>query len=188
MKKSVFPGDLKKTSKEKGEKMKTSIFAVMITLISSFLLGVPPSDAGQTEKAKPAGKNGYLELECNIADVDLQLCPLDQYQRKKIRHFLGLFSSYKDSCTGDKLSLGTTPLKLMELPAGKYVLLIPPDYAWEHQGQIEVNVAARQKTFFLLKLFKRYEIQGNGVAGSPGGAPGGGSGSGTGGGVGSGPP
>ena len=176
--------------KEKGEKLKTHMLAAMITLISFFLFEALTVYAGQMEKVNQAANKGYLELECNIADVDLHLCPLDQYQRKKTKSFFGLFTSYTDACTGDQFSLGTTPLKLKEVPAGRYVLLIPPNYAWEHQGRIEVSITARQKTFFLLKLFKRYEIQGDGIAGNSGGAPsgGGGSGSGTGGGVGAGPP
>lgn len=104
--------------------------------------------------------------------------------------FFGLFTSYQESCTGEELFLGTTPLKPIELPEGGYVLRIPPDFAWEHQGPIKVNVAAQQKTFFLLKLFKRRDPRVMGGPGGPGGASGGsgGGGSGTGGGVGSSPP
>jgi uncharacterized membrane protein YgcG len=193
--KAVLTGGLEKASDEKGEKMNTNVFAIIVTLISSFLFGALPAYSGQAVKVDPAGSKGYLELECNIADVDLHVCPLDQYERKTIRKFFGLFTSYQESCTGEELFLGATPLKPIELPEGRYVLLIPPDYAWEHQGQIEVGVAARQKTFFLLKLFKRYSVQGNGGPSDPGSAPGGsgaggssGGGSGTGGAVGSPPP
>ena len=193
--KAVLTGDLEKIPDEKAEKMKTSVFAIIVTLISSFLFGALPAYSGQAVKAEPAGSKGYLELECNIADVDLHLCPLDQYERKTIRKFFGLFTSYQESCTGEELFLGTTPLKPIELPEGRYVLLVPPDYAWEHQGQIEVGVAARQKTFFLLKLFKRHGAQEVGGPDDPGSAPGGsgaggsgGGGSGTGGAVGSPPP
>jgi uncharacterized membrane protein YgcG len=193
--KAALTGDLEKTSDEKGEKMNTSVFAIIVTLISSFLFGALPAYSGQAVKAQPAGSKGFLELECNIADVDLHVCPLDQYERKTIRKFFGLFTSYQESCTGEELFLGTTPLKPIELPEGRYVLLVPPDYVWEHQGQIEVGVAARQKTFFLLKLFKRHRAQENGGPADPGSAPGGsgaggsgGGGSGTGGAVGSPPP
>ena len=193
--KAVLTGALEKTSDEKVEKMNTSVFAIIVTLISSFLFGALPAYSGQAVKAEPAGSKGYLELECNIADVDLHVCPLDQYERKTIRKFFGLFTSYQESCTGEELFLGTTPLKPIELPEGRYVLLVPPDYVWEHQGRIEVGVAARQKTFFLLKLFKRHRAQGIGGPADPGSAPGGsggggssGGGSGTGGAVGSPPP
>jgi uncharacterized membrane protein YgcG len=149
-----------------------------------------PAYSGQAVKAEPAGPKGYLELECNIIGVALHLCPLDQFERKTDRWLFGLLTSSTESCTGEKLFLGTTPLKPIELPEGNYVLFIPPDYAWEHKGPIEVHVVAQQKTFFLLKLFKRNGIQGNGGADGPGIGPGGpgGGGSGTGGGPGSGAP
>ena len=167
--------------------MKPSIFAIIISLSASFLLGALPAYSGQTEKAAPAGSKGYLEIECNIADVDLKACPLDNFERKSIRRFFGLFTSYQESCTVEQMVLGTTPLKPIELPEGSYVLFIPKDYAWEHKGPIEVSVAAQQKTFFLLKLFKRYEAGGNGGDG-PGGGGGGGGGAGAGGAPGSPPP
>ena len=173
--------------------MKTSILTVIIALIAFFLGGALPASSGQTVKAAQSGHKGSLELECNLADVELHLCPLDQFERKKVRKFFGLVTSYQESCTGKELFLGTTPLKPVELPEGDYVLRIPPDYAWEHQGPIEVNVAAGQKTFFLLKLFKRHDPQVTGGPGDAGAGPGGsggsgGGGSGTGGGVGSPPP
>jgi uncharacterized membrane protein YgcG len=168
--------------------MKTRAFAIMITLISSFIFGGLPAFSGQAVKAEPAGSKGYLELECNIIGVDLHLCPLAQFERQTTRWFFGLLTSYQESCTGEKLFLGTTPLRQIELPAGSYVLLIPSDYAWEHKGRIEVSIAAGQKTFFLLKLFKRY--QGNGGTGDHGGASSGAGrgGSGTGGAPGGSPP
>lgn len=163
--------------------MKTRAFTIMITLISSFLFGGLPAFSGQAAKAEPAGSEGYLEIECNIIGVDLHLCPRAQFERQTTRWFFGLLTSYQESCTGKKLFLGTTPLRQIELPAGSYVLLIPPDYAWEHEGRIEVSIAAGQKAFFLLKLFKRH--QDNGGAGDHGGAS---SGSGTGGAPGASPP
>lgn len=169
--------------------MKTRGFVVMMALIASFLFGTLPADSGQAGKNGQAGAKGRLELECNIAGVDLHACPAGQFERKAIRRFFGLFTSYQESCSGKEMFLGTTPLKPIELPEGRYVLLTPPDYAWEHEGPIEVEVTASQKTFFLLKLFKRYRAQGNGgggEGGSGGGGPGGG-GSGAGGGVGSSP-
>jgi len=190
---SVCAGDLKKISNKKGETMKKCILAIIFTLISSYLFGAPPAYSGQTVKAGQAGSKGVLELECNIADVDLHLCPQDQFERKKIKKFFGLFTDYQESCTTEELFLGTTPLKPIEIPEGSYVLLIPRDHVWEHKGPIEVSVAARQKTFFLLKLFKRHGGSGlggpSGDSGSGAGGPGGsGGGSGTGGAPGSPPP
>jgi uncharacterized membrane protein YgcG len=164
--------------------MKTCGFVVIITMSISFLFGALPAYPGQAAKKESAGGNGRLELECNIAGVDLRACPFDHFERKEIRRFFGLFTSYHESCSGNELFLGTTPFKPIELPEGRYVLITPPDYAWEHEGPIEVSVTAGQKTFFQLKLFKRYRTQGDG--GSSGGGSGGG-GSGTGGGVGSSP-
>ena len=174
--------------------MKMCGFAVIITLSVSFLFGGLPAYPGQAAKKEPAGGKGLLELECNIAGVDLRACPFDQFERKEIRRFFGLFTSYHESCSGEELFLGATPMKPIELPAGRYVLLTPPNYVWEHEGPIEVNVTAGRKTFFQLKLFKRYRAQGDG-GGAGGGSSGGGSsgggssggGSGTGGGVGSSP-
>ena len=164
--------------------MKTRGFVVMMALIASFLFGTLPADSGQAGKNGQAGAKGRLELECNIAGVDLHACPAGQFERKAIRRFFGLFTSYQESCSGKEMFLGTTPLKPIELPEGRYVLLTPPDYAWEHEGPIEVEVTASQKTFFLLKLFKRYRAQGDGGGGGGGS---GGGGSGAGGGVGSSP-
>jgi hypothetical protein len=159
------------------KKMKTRGFVVMITLIVSVLFGTLPADSGQAKKSGQAGTKGRLELECNIAGVDLHACPFDQFERKTIRRFFGLFTSYQESCSGKEIFLGTTPLKPIELPEGRYVLLTPSDYAWEHEGPIEVNVSASQKTFFMLKLFKRYRAEGGG-GGGEGGSGGGGSGAG----------
>ena len=155
--------------------MKTRSLMIMITLIAFFLFGASTAYSGQKAKAAKTGSKGYLELECNLAEVDLYACPRDQFERKKIRKFFGL---------------GTTPLEPIELPEGGYVLRIPPDYVWERPGQIEVSVSARQKTFFLLKLFKRHSAQVGGPGDSPGasgGSAGGGSGSGGGSGTGGAP-
>ena len=169
--------------------MKTHIFAIIVTLISFSIFGALPANSGQPGEAGQAGSKGVLELECNIADVDLHLCPQAQFERKKIKKFFGLSTTYQDSCSGEELFLGTTPLKPIELPEGNYMLLVPENYVWEHKGPIEVSIAARQKTFFLLKLFKRYSAGGNGGPGGSGGAPGGGGGgSGSGGVVGAPPP
>lgn len=177
--------------------MKTRVFAVVITLILSYLFGGLPAFSDQAVKPGPSGAKGYLEIECNYAGVELYACPLDQYKRKKTSAFFGLITNYQESCAGEKLFLGITPLAPVELAAGRYVLLLPPNYSWEHQGRIETSVVAGQKTFFLLKLFENYPTRGtgdssggSGAGGAPGGSGTGGApgGSGTGGGPGSGAP
>lgn len=180
--------------------MKACDFVVIFTLSVSFLLGALPAYPDQAAKKEPADGKGRLELECNISGVDLRACPFGHFERKEIRRFFGLFTSYQESCSGNQLFLGTTPLKPIELPEGRYVLFTPPDYAWEHEGPIEINVTAGQKTFFQLKLFKRNRAQGHGggpeggssgsgaSGGGSGGSGAGGGGSGAGGGVGSPPP
>ena len=168
--------------------MKTSGFIVVITLSVFFLFGALTAYPGQSAKKEPAGAKGRLELESNISGVDLRACPFDHFERKEIRRFFGLFTSHQDTCSGEELFLGTTPLKMIEIPAGRYVLFTSPGYVWEHEGPIEVNVAAGQKTFFQLKLFKRYRARGEGGGeGGPGGGGPGGGGSGAGGGVGASP-
>lgn len=162
--------------------MKTRVITLTIAAVSFFLFGALPAYSGQAGKAGQPDSLGVLELECNIADVDLHLCPQDQFERKKIKKFFGLFTDYQESCTGEELFLGTTPLKPVELPEGSYVLLIPRDFVWEHKGQIDVSVAARQKTFFLLKLFRRHGVEEMGGPGDSGSAPGGSGGGGSGGG------
>jgi len=161
--------------------MKTHGSIIIVTLSVSFLFSALPVYPGQEAKKEPAGAKGLLELECNIAGVDLRACPFDHFERKEIRKFFGLFTSHQESCSGQELFLGTTPLKPVEIPAGRYVLFMPTGYAWEHEGPIEVNVAAGQKTFFQLKLFRRYRAQGEGSSeGGPNGdgPSGGGSGAG----------
>jgi hypothetical protein len=140
--------------------LKTSVFAIIITLISSLLLGTLPALLDQTVKADQGGSRGFLEIECNMADVDLNVCPLDKFERKTIRKFFGLFTSYQDSCIGEELFLGTTPIELIELPEGKYVLLIPLGYVFEDQALIEFSISGLQKTFLFLNLIKRHEAYG----------------------------
>lgn len=175
--------------------MKKSAFGIIMPLLSSFLFGVLPAYSGQAARAEQVGGKGYLEIECNFAGVDLHACPYDQFERKTIRKFFGLFTSYQESCAGGKFFVGTTPIRPVEFPEGRYTLLIPPGYAWEHKGAIEFSVDAGEKTILLLKLFKRYRVKQNGGPGDSGSAPGGsggggssGGGSGTGGAPGSSPP
>ena len=77
---------------------------------------------------------------------------------------------------GGELSLGTTPLKPAPVPAGKYILLIPSDYAWENEGPIEITISPGEKRYFLLKLFstrsnRPEEDHGGGGGGGGGGRP-----------------
>jgi uncharacterized membrane protein YgcG len=134
------------------------------------------------------GRNGYLELECNISRVDISLCPQDKFIRKTKRSFFGLLKSEEEICSEGQFFLGTTPMKPLPVAEGRYVLLIPSEYAWEHPGPIEIDIRPGEKTFFPLKLFKRNSAsQGQGPTGSsPGGAADIGAGSGMGGGSGSG--
>ena len=159
--------------------MRTNIFAIIITLTTSLTLGTLPAYAGQPVKAAPADSNGQLELECNVAGVDLHVCPRDQFERKTVRKFFGLFTTHQESCTGEELFLGTTPMTPVELPEGRYVLLVPPEYVREQKDPIEVSVAARQKTFVMLKLFERHQPEGSEGHGGSASAPGGSGGSGS---------
>ena len=142
--------------------MKIRPFTIIISITSSLLLGALSAHLDQPAKADQGASKGILEIECNMADVDLNICPIDKFERKAIRKFFGLFTSYQDSCIGKKFFLGTTPLEPVELPEGTYVLLIPSGYVLEHQSPIEFSVAGWQKTYLLLKVLKQYKGYGKG--------------------------
>lgn len=161
--------------------MKMILLAAVTGLMAFFLFEVAPARSGQASDPAPENRHGYLEIECNMADVDLYACPRNQFERKTIRKFFGLATSYRESCSGGALFLGTTPVSPVELPDGLYVLQLPPGYVWEHEGPIEIGITAGEKTFLPLKLFRRHEASGEGVLrgpGSPSGSGGTGSGSG----------
>jgi hypothetical protein len=143
-----------------------------------FLAGVPVY-AAQPVKSDDSAPKGVLELECNISEVDLYLCPRDKFVRKTNEKFFGLIKSHEETCSDGQFFLGTTPLKPRQVPAGQYVLLIPPGYAWEHKGLAEINIQPDEKSVFLLKLFNRQNKSFEAGPGDPsGGSVGGGSGSG----------
>ena len=121
--------------------------AMLLAAIPAFT--APPAIAGDNTR------KGVLELECNIAKVDLCLCPRDQFMRETKEKFFGLLKYHEDTCSGEQVFLGTTPLKPRTVPAGRYVVLVPPDYAWEREGPVEINIQPDERFFFLLKLFSR---------------------------------
>ncbi len=173
--------------------MKTNPYRIRMILWVGMMLVVllaytePPADAGDNTR------KGVLELECNIAKVDLYLCPRDHFVRETKEKFFGLIKSHEDTCSGGQVFLGTTPLKPRTVPAGSYVVLVPPGYAWEQEGIAEINIQPDERSFFLLKLFSR-ENKSSGIGpgdsiGAEGvGVGGGGGGSGSGGSVGTPPP
>lgn len=120
------------------------------------------------------GSSGHLELECNMSNVDLYVCPKNNFSRQTVSSFFGLIKTQKDVCSGDRLFLGTTPFKPVGVPAGKFVLLIPPRYTAENEAPIEILIQPGQKSFLMLKLFRkagRQEISGP-ADGGPGDAAG----------------
>ena len=109
--------------------------------------------SGQEINSSKSGNKGLFEVDCNIARVNLSLCPADNFVKKEMKAFFGLIKSHKNVCSGGGLSLGTTPLKPVPVPAGKYILLIPSEYVWENEGPIEITISPGEKRYFLLKLF-----------------------------------
>ena len=167
--------------------MKVKVLVFTTIVMAAFYVVTLPANSDQSGSA---AAQGYLELECNLSDVDLYLCPQNNFNRKTVRSFLGLVKSHKDECSADQFFLGTTPLKLISLPAGRFVLLIPPQYAGEHEGPVEILVQPEKKSFLMLKLFKKNSYQQNSGpdAGGPGDSAGigdGGAGGGSSGGTGS---
>lgn len=116
---------------------------------------------------------GLIEVDCNIAGINLYLCPKDNYAPKETRVFFGLIKSVKHVCSSEEILVGETPLEPTAVPAGTYILLIPPDYVWEEEGPVEVSVLPGEKTYFLLKLFS---TRSNPPESSHGGGGGGGGG------------
>ena len=174
--------------------MKVKVLAFTTIVMTAFYVVTIPANSDQSVTAAGGAVQGRLELECNLSDVDLYLCPKNNFSRKTVHSFFGLVKSHKDECSGDQFFLGTTPLKPVSLPAGKFVLLIPPQFAGEHEGPVEIFVQPDKKSFLMLKLFKKKSYQqnsgpdaggpggsaGTGVGGASGGSSGGGSSGGTG--------
>lgn len=189
--------------------MKATSHLMTAVLSAFFLLGAVPAHAGQAAATAHKNRTGRLEIESNIAGVELSLCPRDRFSLKTTRALFGLLKKTEENCSSGKFLLGTTPFVPVPVPAGSYVLLIPPDYAREQKQPIEIGIDPGEKTFLMLKLFKRHSAQtgggpegnagsvgagsGGGAGSSGGGSSGGGAsgsggGSGSGGAVGAGPP
>lgn len=165
--------------------MKSNANQTGVALLVVLLLSVVSALAARAEKSDDSTPEGVLELECNISQVDLYLCPRDNWVRTMTERFFGLIKSHEESCSAGQLFLGSTPLEPRSVPAGQYMLLIPPGYAWEHEGPVEINIQPDKRSFFLLKLFSRNAkpsgidpADAPGAAGNGVGAGGGGSGSG----------
>ena len=94
----------------------------------------------------------YLLTHYCHTDVDLFLCPQGNFSRKTSRSFFGLLKSSKDECSGGQFFLGTTPLKPVSLPAGRFVLIIPPQFAGEHESPVKILIQPDKKSFLMLKL------------------------------------
>jgi len=151
--------------------------AAVIGLAFIWLLSicVPAAHSGQAINSSKSGNKGLFEVDCNIAGVNLSLCPADNFVKKEMKAFFGLIKSHKNVCSGGELSLGTTPLKPAPVPAGKYILLIPSDYVWENEGPIEITISPGEKRYFLLKLFSTRSDRPEDNHGGGGGGGGGGS-------------
>ena len=135
--------------------MKTDPYRIRIVFWAAMLLTGFSVCAALHVEAGDNARQGVLELECNIAKVDLYLCPRDQFERETKEKFFGLIKSHEDTCSGGQLFLGTTPLKPLAVPAGHYVVILPQGYTWEHEGPVEINIPPDERSFFLLKLFSR---------------------------------
>ena len=89
----------------------------------------------------------FLEQLIYLDDiVDEEIIFLkDKIGKKEMKAFFGLIKSHKNVCSRGEISLGTTPLKPTPVPAGEYILLIPPDYGWENEGPIEITILPGEK-------------------------------------------
>jgi len=130
------------------------------------------SSAQAIDSKDPA--TGVLEVECNMASVNLYLCPKGDYVPKETKVFFGLIKSVKHICSSEEIFVGATPVEPTPVPVGTYILMIPSDYVWEKDGPIELTSSPGEKTYFLLKLFStrsnRPENNHGGGGGGGGGA------------------
>jgi len=136
--------------------MKVKVLVFTTIVLAAFGVMTIPANSDQPVTNAGTAVQGRLELECNLSDVDLFLCPQENFSRKTDRSFFGFLKSPKDECSEDQFFLGTTPLKPVSLPAGRFVLIIPPQFVGEHEGPIEIIVQPEKKSFLMLKLFKKY--------------------------------
>jgi hypothetical protein len=135
--------------------MKTKVLYMMATLVSFAFIGFLPAQSDQNAMSLTGAGKGSLEIECNLSNVKLYLCPQDKFTQKEVRKFWGLVKSREDVCSEGELFIGTTPLKPFPLPAGKYVLLIPSAYIREQEGPLDISIKPGKKAFFMLKVFKK---------------------------------
>jgi len=132
--------------------------------------------AAETIEKQDQVNSGMIEIECNISRLDLTLCPREKHQKKETGVFFGLIKSEKRICSGGEISLGETPVKPVRVPSGKYVLLVPQGYRWEHDGPIVVDIEKGKRKYFLLKLFSSRPDRSEDDHGAGGGGGGGGGG------------
>jgi len=110
-------------------------------------IGAAPCNGAREEGA------GLLEVDSNIAGIKLSLCPKEHYLPRETKAFFGLITSVAYVCAIEEIPVGETPLKPIQVPAGKYILMIPSDYVWEEEGPVELTILPGEKTYLLLKLF-----------------------------------
>ena len=149
----------------------------VLALLCVMVLWAFQGFAAETTGKQDQVNSGMIEVECNISGLELHLCSQEKYQKKETSVFFGLIKSEKRLCSGGEISLGETPVGPVYVPLGKYVLLIPQGYRWEHAGPIEIDVEIGKRNYFLLKLFSsRAEGHGDdqGADGGGGGSAGGG--------------
>ena len=139
--------------------MKVKVIVFTTTVMAAFCVVVFSVNSDQSGTTSGGTGHGDLELECNISDVDLYLCPKGNFSRHTVSSFFGLIKSHKDECSGDQIFLGTTPFRPVSLPAGKFILLIPSQYAAENETPVEISVQPEKKSFLMLKLFKQNSRQ-----------------------------
>lgn len=143
---------------------------LMFALLAWPQAGYSAEDTGPAKK----GKTGLFEVDCNIAGIELSLCPAENFEERETKAFFGLIKSSRWVCSGGEISIGTTPLRPVPVQAGDYILMIPSDYAWEKEGPIQITVQPGEKTYFLLKLFTTSSTRPEDDRGGGGGGGGGG--------------
>lgn len=147
----------------------TVLFGGLFTEFTAFSM-----DKGKENKLDATG---YIEVECNIAEVSLFLCPESNYTTEERKTFFGLIKTYRGICSGEEISIGKTPARPFSIPVGEYVLLIPQGYVWEKEGPVKIHITSGGETYFLLKLFSKGPGNGETDYGGGGGGGGGGAGS-----------
>ena len=152
-------------------KLKGALALLCILVLWAFQ-GLAEEKTENQDKMTP----GTIEIECNISLLELRLCPHEKFQKKEKSVLFGLIKSEKRFCSGGEISLGATPVKPTPVPPGKYLLMIPQGYRWEHDGPIEIDVETGKRNYFLLKVFSSsaHRSEDDNGAGGGGGSAGGG--------------